>query len=232
MCTCLTLERAVSLGQQSNLEGVTDGETAALDDEAWALTSNCLPLFVRRMDDNTMLPGRGTAVELAFFKRYSITKQTAFRYHPLPFRRLQLVGLSLGYASALRAAYVLLTKLSVHRDVMAQAFVLRVVDCMLPSARSLTGYTPGEESEFAYAIQQTLSGAFPYNATLVASIRSKWTSAAMVQMRRERGLLDAPELAKQYIKAHTTRWRADVTEHGLKECALPSCDKREASVQQ
>ena len=28
------------------------------------------------------------------------------------------------------------------------------------------------------------------------------------------------------------RWRTDVAQYGLKHCALPSCDKREASVQQ
>ena len=29
-----------------------------------------------------------------------------------------------------------------------------------------------------------------------------------------------------------TRWRADVAQHGLKHCALPSCDKREVCVRQ
>ena len=49
---------------QSTLEGVTPEERTALRTEGRALVS--LPLIVRRMDDNTMLPGRGTAVELAF----------------------------------------------------------------------------------------------------------------------------------------------------------------------
>ena len=43
-------------------------EWTALRAEAWALLSSSLPFIVRRMDDNTVLPGRGTAVELAFFK--------------------------------------------------------------------------------------------------------------------------------------------------------------------
>ena len=29
-----------------------------------------------------------------------------------------------------------------------------------------------------------------------------------------------------------TRWRADVAQHGLKRCALPSCDKSEVCVRQ
>ena len=78
VCTFLTLRRASSLCCQSNLEGVTPQEQAALDAEAWAIASSCLPLLVRRMDNNTMLRGRGTAVELAFFKRFTATKHAAY----------------------------------------------------------------------------------------------------------------------------------------------------------
>ena len=74
VCTYLTLQRAASLRCQSSLEGVTQDEQAALNNEARELASSCLPLIVGRMDANTMLPGRGTAVELAFFKRFESTK--------------------------------------------------------------------------------------------------------------------------------------------------------------
>ena len=232
VCTFLTLQRASLLRQQAQLEGVTDDEKVALCDESWVLASGYRPLVVRRMDDNTMLPGRGTAVELAFFKRYMETRHTTFRDPPLPFRFMQLVGLSLGYATALLAADRLLGMLCVRRDVEVQAFVLRVVDCILPAAQSLRDCALGEEFNFADTIQFALSGALPYDATFVAILRAKWTAAAMVQMRRERGLLDASVVVDKSIEACSARWRADVADHGLKECALPSCDKREASVQQ
>ena len=54
----------------------------------------------------------------------------------------------------------------------------------------------------------------------------------MVQMHRERSLLDASGQIENVVKEGEASWRADVAEHGLKHCALPSCDKREASVQQ
>ena len=76
VCTYLTLRRAGSLIDQSNIEGVTT-ESGTLHDEAQALVSSCLPLIVRRMDANTMLPGRGTAVELAFYKQYMTTRHAA-----------------------------------------------------------------------------------------------------------------------------------------------------------
>ena len=233
--TFFTLQRAASLRCQSQLLGVTREEKAALNDQAWALASSCLPLIIRRMDDNTMLPGRGTAVELAFFKRFTATKQATFDGPPLSTRHLQLVGLSLGYVTAVLAADVWLGLLSLrHNDnSKAQAFVLRVVDYMLPATRSLASIEFAEEVALASNIEQVLSGAFPtYNATFVAILRAKWTAAAMVQMRREHRLMDASEKVEKAIKDGETSWRADVSEHGLKHCALPSCDKREVCVRQ
>ena len=233
MYTFLTLQRSTQLSLQSQLEGVPPEEKAALRDEAGALVSSCLPLIVRRMDANTMLPGRGTAVELTFFERYETTRHATFEAPALSPRELQLAGLSMGYATAVLAAYLLLKLPSLRRDFEAQAFALRVVDCMLPAARSLIGYTLGEEIGFASAMQRALSGAFPtYDAAFVASLRAKWSAAAMVQMCRERHLLDASERTKKVTEDSEANWRADVAEHGLKHCALPSCDKKEASVQQ
>ena len=233
VCPYLTLWRASSLCAQAQLEGVTHDERAALFNEAWALVFSCLPLLVRRLDADTMLPGRGTAVELAFFKQYQATKYATFNFlMTLSTRQLQLIHQSLGYATAVLAANRLLGLVCVRHNVEAEAFVLRVVDCMLPAVRSLTECTLGEEVDFACTIQKALAGVYPtYNAAFVASLRTKWTATAMVQMHRERRLLDIGWV-EQYIDAGTTRWRADVAEHGLKSCALPSCDKREASVQQ
>ena len=166
-----------------------------------------------------MLPGRGTAVELVFFKGYETTKSVAFDAPTMPTRVLQLAGLSMGYATAVLAAELLLSFLMLRSSRHDVAFVLRVVDCMLPAARSLSEITLPVKICFA-------------SATFLTSLRTKWTAAAMVQMRRERGLLDVSETVKQAIGDGETRWRADVVEHGLKHCALPSCDKREASVQQ
>ena len=171
VCTSLALWRTVSLRCQLSLEGVTRDEKLALNAEAWALVSSCLPLFVRRMDANTMLPGRGTAVELAFFKRFTAAKYATFDEPPLSTRWLQLVGLSLGYATAVLGADVLLGLLCVRQDSETQAFVLRVVDSMLPAARSLGNITLSEEFGFAARIQTVLS--FPnYNTAFFASLRA------------------------------------------------------------
>ena len=132
VCTYLTLMRASSLVCQTQLEGVTRGEEAALDAEAWALVFSCLPLIVRRMDANTTLPGRGTAGELAFFKRFTATKHATYDVPPLSTHDLQLAGLSLGYATAVLAADVLLALFITRSDSEAQAFCALWTACCRP----------------------------------------------------------------------------------------------------
>ena len=114
-----------------------------------------------------------------------------------------------------------------------ESFVLRVVDSMQPAAQSLAEYRLPEEIALASSLQGALAGDYPrLNAAFIASLRSKWTAAAMMQMRRARGLLDKSEVVKGIVEEDKTRWRADIAKHGLKECALPSCGKLEASVGQ
>ena len=196
ICTCLTLQQSANLSLQSSLEVVTPNEVRALYDEGWKLASSCLPLIICRMDANTMLPGRCTAVELAFSKWFGVTSRSKYCK---PFfsstRGLQLTGLCMGYCTAITAASLLLAWLHVRHDAEAEAFVLRVVDCMLPAVRSLRDRTSPNEECFAHTIQNALSGQPrpTYHAAFLASLRTKWTDDAMVQMRRERSLLDVSE---------------------------------------
>ena len=54
----------------------------------------------------------------------------------------------------------------------------------------------------------------------------------MVQMLRARDLLDNRKELEDMVKGDKACRRADIEKHGLKHCALPSCDKREVSVGQ
>ena len=239
VCTYLTLHRSDSLLRQAHLEGVTSDERTALLAESWALVSSSLPLIVRRMDDNAMLPGRGTAVELAFCKRFRQLTRVVFGWPPHTARELQLEGLTLGYSTAARAARRVLSciaqthGLNAVEVLEAQAFLLRVVDSMQSAALSLADSRLQEEAALSFTLQQavTLKNA-GLDPAFITSLRAKWSSAAMVQMRRARGLLDTTQESKEVIKASASKLLADVAKHGLMECALPSCGKREASVGQ
>ena len=201
MCTFLTLQRCVALLCQTQLEGVSREEKEALRAEVWALTSSSLPLIVRRMDDGTMLPGRCTALEYAFFKKSLMLKSSALREPPLSARQLHLVGLCFGYASGLAAANALLDFVRTRHEADAEAFVLRVLDCMLLASRSLSGVSFFEEQFFACNVQRHVASTHHLvNVAFIASLRIKWTAAATVRMRRERGLLDTTEAIVQMVE--------------------------------
>ena len=55
---------------------------------------------------------------------------------------------------------------------------------------------------------------------------------ALMAMRKERRLADVSAEFEAAEAKHDAAYRADIAAHGLKHCALPSCDKQEATVQQ
>ena len=234
----LALHSSNSLLNQSDLDGVTDEEEAALCADAWALASTTLPFIKRRVDDNTMLPGRGTAVETAFYKRFITTGSRVAASHAPPARALQHMSLSLGYVTALEAASQALVRLRkapvLHPEAHdLQAFVLRVLDSMLPASRSLKDFALPEEHGFACRIHNFAVCAYPsMDPAFLAALHSKWANAAMVAMCKARGLDRAAEHTREWHNIGEARLRADIAAFGLMECALPSCGKREVSVQQ
>ena len=66
----------------------------------------------------------------------------------------------------------------------------------------------------------------------IDALRERWMAPALVAMRAERNLDDvSAEIEGAPARVQAAR-RADIAAHGLKICALPSCDKQEATVQQ
>ena len=86
-----------------------------------------------------MLPGRGTAAELAFYKKFLQRRRNVFDLQPHSARALQLEGLSLGYASAVIAARLLVNcvshvpgglKTQKALELLLHEFVIRVINSM------------------------------------------------------------------------------------------------------
>ena len=149
----------------------------------------------------------------------------------------------MGYATAVTFAALVLDCIAsmpwLNADEVqkAQAVVLRVVDSMQPAARSLGVYTLPEEEHFAAYLREVVRrGAYPaMDPAFITSLRTRWTDASMKRMFRARNLLDTKEgdeMAKELLEVEKAEQRADIAKYGLKECALPSCGKREVSVGQ
>lgn len=117
-----------------------------------------------------------------------------------------------------------------EREQATQAFVLRVVDLMLPATAAVNLSAVGEEKGFT-SILLNLFARPPFD-DFVTALLSKWTQPAMVAMRRAREMEDVLAESVEVLEGEQSRRRDDVAEHGLKICSLPSCDKEEATVQQ
>ena len=151
-------------------------------------------------------------------------------------RALQVEGNAFVYAAALTLGHFVLLRLclqepSPERELLAaKAFIMRLVDAMLPASRLLQ-LTMAEETAFSGVCDVVMFRGNPRDA-FVAALKGKWMAPAMVAMRHARGLADAVPEARSNMKRFQAHQREDVAANGLKTCALPSCDKREASVMQ
>ena len=141
-----TLDQADSLCCQASAEASSREIRAALEAEACALTSSVLRLVSKRMDANTLLPGRCTKEEVEFFMRLKLVKLAANNFPPLSARGLQLTGFGVGYAVACFAAVqVLLQFVDGPRPPPADlAFVLRVADMVRPARLAALGKLPDD----------------------------------------------------------------------------------------
>ena len=72
-----------------------------------------------------------------------------------------------------------------------------------------------------------------YDPAFCAAVRRKWRSGVVWKVLRARGGLQTGiaqcQITNDGFKA---RELADVAKHGLRDCALPSCDKTEATVKE
>ena len=66
----------------------------------------------------------------------------------------------------------------------------------------------------------------------IDALRERWMAPALVAMRTERHLDDVLPGVRDACERQDATRLADITAHGLKHCALPSCDKQEVTVQQ
>ena len=210
-------------------------EREALWRRAWAILVPVHTLLLRRLTDGTLLPGTSKEEETTYHAR-----SQAFAYKaqdkPVPSEAaLRGLGVVLGYKSLLDAVsntLLLLVELqgsALPRE-SAHSFVLTALDT-IPRTATLQGKL-GSEVALVAIIEQRMTPQY-FEPSFCAAMLCKWRSSAVANVLRARGSLQTGVAANQEINAaFEARQRADMEKIGLRECALPSCDKVERIVRE
>ena len=237
----LKLQQANKVYSQASVKGMPADEALVLESAAWEIVSGVLPLLLRRLDANTLLPGRCTKEEVDYYRRFDEALGTTLRSPAMSAHEVTLLSFAVGFATILQAAHLTVSHfygsrvpLSVDARRAAEAFVSNVIDLMLPASRSLGTVLGDAEKRFTGLMSIFVDHPSLQADAFIVSLRAKWKAPAMVAMRAERGL-EMTRLNNEVDAAAVrgaTKRAADIAEHGLKTCAFPPCDKREATVMQ
>ena len=214
----------------------SSSEKEALRRRAWAILVPVHALLLRRLADNTLLPGTMKEEEVTYFAR-----SQAFWYKaqgkPVPSEVvLQGLGVGLGYETLLKAVFLTLNLLAELRDSArprenAHSFVLTALDVIPRTATMQFIMLPGEAG--LVAMMETNMKPQFFEPSFCAAVLRKWRSSAVADVLRARGVLQTGVAAHQEgIAAFEARQRADIEKIELRECAWPSCDKVERTVRE
>ena len=203
---------------------------------AWAVLMSLSPLLLRRLGDNTLLPGTIRDEELD----YSAYEQAALKKakkEPVPSPAvLRTFASTLGYNTLLDAISIHLNLLWVPfwpaaQKKVAESFVLQGLDVIPLTAGISVNLISGENLLVATVEQKLNPGRF--EPAFHAAVLRKWRSDAVSSVLQARGVLQTGISAfQQDISEFDTRQRADIAKHGLRDCALPACSKKEKTVKE
>ena len=213
----------------------SSSEKEALRRRAWAILVPVHDLLLRRLADNTLLPGTNTEYEVTYCAR---SQAFAWKANDKPVTSdadLQSVGVFLGYETLLRAVFQTLNLLMVLRGSAlpwesAHSFVLTALDA-IPRTAAMQTRLPSEED--LVAMMETHMKPQNFEPSFCATVLRKRRSNAVTDVLRARGSLQTGVAAAQVsIAEFQSRQRADIEKIGLRECAWPPCDKVERTVRE
>ena len=211
-------------------------EQEALMRNAWAILGPIHALLLRRLADNTLLPGTIKEEEVMYHARLQAFLRKAHNAFVLPKAVLRGQGVVLGY-DLVKAASITLAFLSVLQGAApsresAQSIVLTALDAIPRTATAQ--FIAANEGALVTTIETHMKPQ-PQNfePSFYAAVLRKWGSSAVVNVLRARGVLQIGVAAHQgSLAEHEVRQRADIEKIGLRECALPACDKVERTVRE
>ena len=228
------------LGEATTLRCTAGTSTSSSEEEAimrraWAILVPMRALLLRRLADNTLLPGTIKEEEVTYFASSQVFACKAAN-KPTPSEAvLQGFGVALGYTALLSAAVLTLALLAELQGFelprkSAHSFVLTALDAIPRTATMQTRL--GREEDLVAMMEMNMK---PQNfePSFCAAVLRKWRSSAVADALRARGVLQTGAAAHQEkFDAFEARQRADIEKIGLQQCAWPSCDKVERTARE
>ena len=204
---------------------------------AWELLLllSTIPILLRRLESNTLLPGtiREDELDFAAHEQAAIKKATN---KPVPsLAAIRTWASRIGYdivLDALRRSIDLLPSpwwpAAQKRSV--ESFVLQGLD-VIPRTAGVAVIFSGEEH--LVVLMERLTILRIHDPAFRAALLGKWRSEAVSSVLRARGVLQTGVANLGQTEAEfEARKRADIAKHGLRDCALPSCSKTERTVKE
>ena len=228
------------VGEVRSLRGLacastTPSEKTALWRRAWAILVPVHALLLRRLADNTLLPGTIKEEEVTYYARLQAFTLKA-QDKPIPSEAvLQYLSVAFGYKTLLSAVCITLALLfelhgsGLSRD-SAHSFVLTALDA-IPRTATMQ-HNLQSETDLVALIEQDMKPQY-FEPSFCAAVLRKWRSHAVADVLRARGSLQTGVAAhEETIAEFRARQRVDIEKIGLRDCALPSCDKVERTVRE
>ena len=220
--------------------GMADASTSspereALRRRAWAILVPVHALLLRRLADNTLLPGTIKEEEVLYCARSQAFTKKAQDITVPSEADLRRLGVVRGYTTLLDAVFTTLALLAELRGSglpweSAQTFILTALDA-IPRTATMQHKIPSEANHVA--MMETRMQPQYYEPSFCAAVLRKWRSSAVADVLRARGSLQTGVAAHQESSAEfRDRQRDDIEKIGLRECAWPSCDKVERTVRE
>ena len=228
------------MSEATSLRGMTSSSTTRSEQDtlhrrAWAILVTVHAILLRRLADNTLLPGTNKEEEVTYYARSTaFSKKTTDE--PVPSEAvLQGLGVVIGYTTLLDAVFYTLALIIEQRGTelprkSAHSFVLTALD-VIPRTAAMQQRLHSEAT--LVGVMETHMNPQNFEPAFCAAVLRKWRSSAVANVLRARGSLQTGVAAYQgSIAGFQARQRADIEKIGLQECALPSCDKVERTVRE
>lgn len=187
----LRSSESAALGTLAVTSAASAADGQALCRRSWAVLLSLIPLLLRRVQANTLLPGTMKEEELDF-KAHVLSSIFKVRNQSPPLHLVRNMASTSGYVLFLDALFQSLNLLShpfwpaVQRKIV-ESFVLQGLD-VIPRTAGIPANLITHEDDIVSYIERNLSPRY-HGEAFCAAVLGKWRSNAVSSVLRARGVL-------------------------------------------